>query len=273
MKSVAWAPDSLTEQDRKAIRDQVIAETRHVTDALSTEELQNEGARRAYPVPESALIVPTFEIPTHWPRAYTIWVGSSSIAVIWGELDPPSDTLYLFSECVRDWSYRPLSFLMLSARAACSVRSESGTTSPSHSRMAGGIIRSWRTLANLPDSTSSRVYGSGHFPRLPVQWLYTYLPFFSSPTSRQPQCPQCTRLVYAKSCLTLRVRFAARSSRHPEVEQTRHRINRRNEHCRIPLQPLCALSRNTQRARRIGESVTERRNRPAAGTTRAGSVT
>ena len=45
---LAWAPDSLTGKDRKAIRDEVIAQTRHITDALTTEELQNEGARRAY---------------------------------------------------------------------------------------------------------------------------------------------------------------------------------------------------------------------------------
>jgi hypothetical protein len=45
---LAWAPDNLTEKERKAIRDEVIAQTRHVTDALTTEELQNEGARRAY---------------------------------------------------------------------------------------------------------------------------------------------------------------------------------------------------------------------------------
>ena len=45
---LAWAPDNLTEKERKAIRDEVIAQTRHVTDALITEELQNEGARRAY---------------------------------------------------------------------------------------------------------------------------------------------------------------------------------------------------------------------------------
>ena len=45
---LAWAPDSLTAKDRKAIRDEVIAQTRHVTDALTTEELQNDGARRAY---------------------------------------------------------------------------------------------------------------------------------------------------------------------------------------------------------------------------------
>ena len=46
--ALAWAPGSLTEKDRKAIRDEVIAQTRHVTDGLTTEELQNDGARRAY---------------------------------------------------------------------------------------------------------------------------------------------------------------------------------------------------------------------------------
>ena len=45
---LAWAPEGLTERDRKAIRDEAMAQTRLVTDALSTEELQNEGARRAY---------------------------------------------------------------------------------------------------------------------------------------------------------------------------------------------------------------------------------
>jgi hypothetical protein len=45
---LAWAPEGLTERDRKAIRDEVMAQTRLVTDAWSTEELQNEGARRAY---------------------------------------------------------------------------------------------------------------------------------------------------------------------------------------------------------------------------------
>jgi hypothetical protein len=45
---LAWAPDGLTEKDRKAVRDEVIAQTRHVTDALTTAELQSQGARRAY---------------------------------------------------------------------------------------------------------------------------------------------------------------------------------------------------------------------------------
>ena len=45
---LACAPDTLTEKDRKAVRDEVIAQAWHVTDALTTAELQNGGARRAY---------------------------------------------------------------------------------------------------------------------------------------------------------------------------------------------------------------------------------
>lgn len=45
---LAGAPESLTEEDRKAIRDEVLAQASCVTNALTTKELQNEGARRAY---------------------------------------------------------------------------------------------------------------------------------------------------------------------------------------------------------------------------------
>ncbi len=42
-----WVPESLTQEDRKAIRDEVIAQTRLVADVLTVEELQNEGERRS----------------------------------------------------------------------------------------------------------------------------------------------------------------------------------------------------------------------------------
>jgi hypothetical protein len=44
----ASAPDGLTNQDRNNIHDELIAQAKLVTNALTTEELQNEGARRAY---------------------------------------------------------------------------------------------------------------------------------------------------------------------------------------------------------------------------------
>ena len=45
---LALAPGSLATEDRKAIRDKVSARTRFVTDATTTEELKNEGARRSF---------------------------------------------------------------------------------------------------------------------------------------------------------------------------------------------------------------------------------
>ncbi len=44
----ASAPDGLTNQDRNNIHDELIAQAKLVTNALTTEELQNEGARRSY---------------------------------------------------------------------------------------------------------------------------------------------------------------------------------------------------------------------------------
>jgi hypothetical protein len=45
---LASAPDSLTSQDRKKIHDELVAQAKLVTNALTTGELQNEGARRSY---------------------------------------------------------------------------------------------------------------------------------------------------------------------------------------------------------------------------------
>lgn len=54
--------------------------------------------RAIYPVPESQLIVPPFEIPPHWRRAYGLEIGWRSTGAIWGALDPSSDVLYLYDE-------------------------------------------------------------------------------------------------------------------------------------------------------------------------------
>ena len=43
-----FAPDCLTDEDREGIRDEVIAYTRFVTEALTAVEIENPGARRAH---------------------------------------------------------------------------------------------------------------------------------------------------------------------------------------------------------------------------------
>ncbi len=59
------------------------------------------GAGAIYPVPESDILVPDFEIPEHWPRAFGMDVGWNRTAAIWGALDRESGVLYLYSEHYR----------------------------------------------------------------------------------------------------------------------------------------------------------------------------
>lgn len=59
------------------------------------------GAGAIYPVPESDIIVPDFDIPPHWPRVYGMDVGWNRTAVVWGAVDQESSTTYLYSEHYR----------------------------------------------------------------------------------------------------------------------------------------------------------------------------
>lgn len=56
------------------------------------------GAGLIYPVPESTIVVPSFEIPKHWKRSYGLDVGWKRTAVIWGADDPETDMEYWYSE-------------------------------------------------------------------------------------------------------------------------------------------------------------------------------
>lgn len=59
------------------------------------------GAGAIYPVPESEIVVPDFEVPVHWPRVFGMDVGWNKTAAVFGALDQQSDTLYLYSEHYR----------------------------------------------------------------------------------------------------------------------------------------------------------------------------
>src|SRR4030095_5337189 len=59
------------------------------------------GSGAIYPVSESDIAVPDFELPAHWPRAYGLDVGWNRTAAVWGALNRDSDCLYLYSEHYR----------------------------------------------------------------------------------------------------------------------------------------------------------------------------
>jgi hypothetical protein len=59
------------------------------------------GSGAIYKVPESEIVVPDFELPPHWPRAYGCDVGWQRTAAVWGALNRDTDCLYLYSEHYR----------------------------------------------------------------------------------------------------------------------------------------------------------------------------
>jgi hypothetical protein len=59
------------------------------------------GAGAIYQVPESDILVPDFELPAHFPRAYGMDVGWNRTAVIWGAKDRETGVIYLYSEHYR----------------------------------------------------------------------------------------------------------------------------------------------------------------------------
>lgn len=59
------------------------------------------GAGAIYPVPESDIIVPDFEIPPHWPRGFAMDVGWKRTAAGFYALDRSNDILYKTGEHYR----------------------------------------------------------------------------------------------------------------------------------------------------------------------------
>lgn len=55
------------------------------------------GSGVVLPVAQSTYIVPPFELPAHWPRAYGLDVGRNT-AAIWIAEDPETHTIYTYSE-------------------------------------------------------------------------------------------------------------------------------------------------------------------------------
>lgn len=69
----------------------------HLKDARS-KGIPTLGSGAIYPVPEAQIVVPDFEIPRHWPRAYGLDVGWNCTAATFGAIDRDSDVVYLYSQ-------------------------------------------------------------------------------------------------------------------------------------------------------------------------------
>lgn len=100
------------------------------------------GAGAIYPISESEITVPPFQIPPHWPRAFGLDVGWNRTAALWCAWDPTSTIGYLYAE-----HYRGLAEPAIHA-AAIKARGEwiHGVCDPA---AKGGSVRDGEKLWDL----------------------------------------------------------------------------------------------------------------------------
>ena len=77
---------------------QLLASTPPYQRDARTKGIPQLGAGAIYPLAESEIVVPRFNIPANWRRSYGMDVGWNRTAVVWGAEDPDSKVCYLYHE-------------------------------------------------------------------------------------------------------------------------------------------------------------------------------
>jgi len=85
----------------EAAKAQILASTPVYQRDARTRGIPQLGAGAIYPLAESDIVVPRFDIPDDWPRSYALDVGWNRTAVVWGALDPITKVAYLYHEYYR----------------------------------------------------------------------------------------------------------------------------------------------------------------------------
>lgn len=89
----------------------------HLREARS-KGLPAMGSGNVYPVPIEEVLCDVFAIPDSWPRMYALDVGWNRTAVLWGALDPATDTLYIYDEHYRGMEMAPVHAYAIQSRGS-----------------------------------------------------------------------------------------------------------------------------------------------------------
>ena len=92
--------DDVPHLDADAKRELLAAYPPYQRDAR-TRGVPQLGSGAIYQVSESDIVVPDFEIPAYYQKAYGLDVGWNRTACVWGARDPASNCIYLYSEHYR----------------------------------------------------------------------------------------------------------------------------------------------------------------------------
>lgn len=89
----------LSKEDKETMLKEIPANEREAR----TKGVPGLGSGRIYPVEESFIVVPSFKIPDHWPRAFGLDFASPNgyTAAVWVAEDPNTKVRYIYSEYKR----------------------------------------------------------------------------------------------------------------------------------------------------------------------------
>ena len=76
------------------------------------------GSGAIYPVGESEIVVPPFEVPSHWPRCFGFDTGWDWTAAVWLAHDRETQTVYVYSEYKRGQAEIPIHASAFRSRGA-----------------------------------------------------------------------------------------------------------------------------------------------------------
>lgn len=98
MVQASW--DDAPHLDETTKRELLAATPPYLRDARSKGE-PSLGSGAIYPIPQTEISVPPFQIPIYWPKAFAMDVGWNRTAALWGALDNSCDTIYVYTEHYR----------------------------------------------------------------------------------------------------------------------------------------------------------------------------
>lgn len=94
---IGW--DDLPPHLDEATKVEILASIPEYQRDARTKGIPSLGSGAVYPVHEDLLVIPPFEIPKHFRRAYAIDFGwDDPTAILWGAIDPETNIIYFYAE-------------------------------------------------------------------------------------------------------------------------------------------------------------------------------
>lgn len=115
VRMVSW--DDVPHLSEDAKKSLIATIPHHLLD-VKTKGIPYLGSGAIYPVSESDISCPPFEIPHYWPKTYALDPSWGRTAAVWGAYNEQEDIWYIYSEYVRGQAEIPIHVDAIKARGS-----------------------------------------------------------------------------------------------------------------------------------------------------------